>query len=776
MAAIPYLVLYLVPATISGLLAAYMWRRRYYRSGRSFTLLMGALSFWCFCHALSIAGPTFERTYFWSSVQYAGIVMIMPAWLMLALSYTGYWWRRNLALLAPLLLPALVFFVLMLTNGVHGQWWTRVEPDTSRGFMWLRVERGWMFWAHSLYAYSCFLAATVLLAIRALRAPQAERRQSWLMLSASLLSAVGNLAFITGIFKPWNDDPTPLFLLASGLIAFYATVHFRVIDLNPLVERAALEALPDGMVVLDNQQLVAEINSMGAELLGLAPDAAAARPFAELLVYSPLGNAIRPVLSGLNQLTGPRTHFVSFAALEGPRTIELRLRPLLAANGAIAGTLLLLRDVSERAQAEQASARHLAELSLLNRVARAANTAADSAELIRAAAQTIAEAGIWERVAVGLLDRGGDRLSVAADVFTETDASYEGQLIEGAEGAALLRLLRAGQSRVLDLDEPESVPAPLGVALRNEGLRRLMVVPLRLGDTDLGLLVLGNLASGLESPALLRVAETMGELITDAVVRAQLYEEVRQADQLKSSFIASVSHELRTPLTSIMGYIDMIQKGIYGKPDERMHEPLVYMRLSSNTLLRMITDVLDFSRMEAGHLKVDLQPVDVARSVTNVIGQLQPQLRDRPIELQVEFAPNLPLAYANGARLEQVLVNLFSNALKFTEEGRITVRAGCTGRRLQLSVQDSGIGIAAEHVDMIFEEFRRVETPGRRIGGAGLGLAISRRLVELMGGTIGVESALGNGSTFTIELALFHAAERGDELDAIKAFSMERTV
>lgn len=757
MAALPYVLLYLALAAGSALATFYAWQRRYYRSGRPFTLLFAAITYWCVCLVLAILDKTFEGTVFWSLLHVGGIVTILPAWLLVSLSYTGQRWRKRLGPIIALFLPAGIFFIIALTNSLHHLWWTSVVPDTSKGFMWLAVTWGPAFWAHSIYAYGCYIICVCLLSYAAFVAPPSDRRQAWIMLSASLLPMAGNLAYLAGLRPPWDDDPTPILLFVGALLSFYATIHFRVVDLSPLVEREVLLALPDGMIALDNQHTVVEINREAADLLGVAKGSSFGRPLAALLVASPLGMAMRPVLSSLSTA---HTHLVTYDGPGGQYTVEVRSRPLLAANGAVSGALLLLRDVSERARAEQAQSQHLAELSLINRVARAANTAADAEGLVRAAAQTIAAAGIWERVSVALLDPDGARLRGVADIMIDGGGtSLEGVPIGGPAGKALVAILQAGYTQLLDLEDPAIAATPLGVGIAAEGLRRLLVIPLYHQRAPLGLLALGSLEVAPTSPAIARVAETIGELITDAVVRARLYDEARQAEQLKASFLASVSHELRTPLTSIIGYVEMLQRGIYGSPPERFVEPLSFMRLSSSTLLRMINDILDFSRSEAGHLRVELTPVDVLHAVANVVGQLRPQIAERGLDFELDIPAGLPLVWGNQVRLEQVLSNLLGNAIKFTESGRVAVRANRHGSRLRLLVEDTGVGIAPEHLGLIFQEFRRVEQPGRRVGGTGLGLAISRRLVELMGGSISVTSVLGTGSTFTVELGVSERAE-----------------
>jgi signal transduction histidine kinase/PAS domain-containing protein len=751
MGALLFISFHVTLALIAALLMLYAWRRRYYRSGQPFAVLMGAIAVWCSCRAMAAAATSPTASLFWSLLQHAGIVSITPAWLLIAISYSGHWWRSRRRYQIGIFLLPLIFFSLALTNDLHHLWWSSVTIDTSRGFLWPQTIRGPLFWAHALYAYACFIAGIILLGRAVFYAAPIDRRHAWLMLLGALSPAIGNLTYLTGLWTPWNDDPTPILLFIGGALSFYATIHFRVIDLAPLVEREVLAALPDGMVVLTRQAMVSEMNAEAIALLGLAPGPIIGRPLLSLIAGSPHLADLRGILA---DGPAPRTHQVVTGEGDGLQAIELRLRPLLAANGARVGTLLLLRDVSERARIEQARAGHLAELSLINKVARAANTATETERLIRVISETIVGGGQWDRVAVGLTGVGGARIDIVADHGASPGRSYEGDLIRGRAGIELLALMGDGRSSLFDLADPAVAASAIGQAMRREGICHALVVPLSHQGSPLGVLLMGSSTGRRGDLAMIHLAETVGELITDAVVRTRLYEEVRVADQLKSSFLATVSHELRTPLTSIIGYIDMLRRGLYGPPGERMVEPLTYMRAASSTLLRLITDILDFSRMEAGQLKVDLSPVNPLRAITNVVGQLQPQIRERGLQLELDLLDQLPLVQANESRLEQVLTNLLGNAVKFTEAGVIGVGARSSGDLLRISVRDTGIGIAAEDQEAIFQEFRRIDQADRHFGGAGLGLAISRRLVGLMGGTIGVESVLGSGSTFFIDLPI----------------------
>jgi signal transduction histidine kinase len=289
--------------------------------------------------------------------------------------------------------------------------------------------------------------------------------------------------------------------------------------------------------------------------------------------------------------------------------------------------------------------------------------------------------------------------------------------------------------------------------MRQFELQTMLFTPLQHQQQPLGILLVGFAGAHAIAPADLHLYETVGQLLSDAITRARLYEAAHAASNLKSAFLASVSHELRTPLTSIIGYADMLDHHIFGELPEFALEPLDHIRRSGQALLRMITDILDFSKMEAGHFSVDLYPVDLLTVIHSVAGAMRPQIYERGLTLSIELPEELPLVQANSTHLSQVLTNLLANAIKFTDEGLITIRAEVLENRVRVSVEDTGIGIAPDDQRELFQAFQQVDNQlTRRYGGTGLGLAISRRLLELMDATLTVESAAGAGATFSCGL------------------------
>ncbi len=230
-------------------------------------------------------------------------------------------------------------------------------------------------------------------------------------------------------------------------------------------------------------------------------------------------------------------------------------------------------------------------------------------------------------------------------------------------------------------------------------------------------------------------------------------DQLQEMNRLKSEFLASISHELRTPLNAIIGYAELISDGIYGDVNGDQKTALSGIDESGKNLLSLINQILDLSKIEAGKMVVHLEEVDVSEMVRAVLAEAAPLAKDRPYKVQL-LSTTRPRLRTDGPKVKQIITNLVSNAIKFTARGRVdvTIRAEPTGG-CTIAVRDTGIGIKAEDMKIIFEEFRQVDgSYTRTFGGTGLGLAIAKRFSELLGGSISVDSKVGLGSTFTLHL------------------------
>ncbi len=301
-----------------------------------------------------------------------------------------------------------------------------------------------------------------------------------------------------------------------------------------------------------------------------------------------------------------------------------------------------------------------------------------------------------------------------------------------------------------------------------EEIKASLIVPLKIEDNLIGILLLGEkLSAEIFDHPELEVLSVLANQAAIAMENARLYEELGasnarliQANQLKSEFLASMSHELRTPLNSVIGFSKVLLNRLDGDLTERQEAYIRSVHNSSTHLLRLINSILDFSRIEAGKIEAHPEDFDLHDLVDECVESSIPLARGKPVKLEKEVPLELPRIHADRTKVKQVLLNLVSNAIKFSPAGRVIVRVQPEGDLVHFSVADTGIGIREEDLPRLFQPFHRVNSPrAREASGTGLGLAISKKFVELHGGRIWAESRENRGSTFhfTLPVKRLHA-------------------
>ena len=327
------------------------------------------------------------------------------------------------------------------------------------------------------------------------------------------------------------------------------------------------------------------------------------------------------------------------------------------------------------------------------------------------------------------------------------------------------QLGRVADGSVLNLADVEVDPrmsGPVKEIYRARGVRSAVWVPMVRAGRAIGAINVAHRDRAAFSDTRVQLLQTFADQAVIAIENARLFREIEDksrqlevASRHKSEFLANMSHELRTPLNAVIGFSEVLAAGMFGAVNDKQAEYLRDILESGRHLLSLINDILDLSKIEAGRMELELADFDVPSAIENALALVRERALRREISLRRDIDEGVGVVRADERKVKQVLLNLLSNALKFTPEGgRVDVRVTADDRRVEVSVIDTGVVIAPGDQEAVFEEFRQVGAVDKKVEGTGLGLALSRKFVELHGGHIRVTSQVGAGSTFTFTIPL----------------------
>ena len=461
---------------------------------------------------------------------------------------------------------------------------------------------------------------------------------------------------------------------------------------------------------------------------------------------------------------------------EFPAAVIERLQTFAAQSALAIQNARLFREIEAKGGELERLSRNVQQLYRLSSTMQEPLSLRDELARVLDAAREVV--GI-DRIYVWAVTPDGERFARIALTGFETEeiSALEGVEIPLNEAGVMALAYREGRPLVFDPAHP--VPPDLRLrppysryrAMRSSSL---VLVPMIARGRTVGIIAADNKRSGAPfQPSTVELLQSFAAHAAVAVENARLFQEIQEksrqleiASQHKSQFLANMSHELRTPLNAIIGLSEMLLEDARAAEAADSIEPLDRILRAGNHLLNLINEILDLSKIEAGKMELHLEEVAIRPLVEDVVATIRPLAEKNGNRLVVDCPPNGGAIRADGTRLRQALLNLLSNANKFTERGTVTLHAARERRDgrewVRLAVTDTGIGMTPGQVAKLFEDFAEVDAATRRkYGGTGLGLAISRRFCRMMGGDITVASEPGSGSTFTIRLPAAVEEEMG---------------
>ncbi len=700
-----------IAALSSGALAWYTWRHRQSQGVAPFAVMMGILFQWGLGYIFQLAASDTQTKLAWARFMFVGVVLTPVAWLAFALEYTGQRWmtrkRLSLLLVLPLLTISLIF-----TNDLHHLFWTGMELVHEGGFSILNTSRGPWFWVHAAYTYTLIMVGLVLIIRALLNWPRQYRAQMVLILLATLTPLLANIITIFQIL-PILIDLTPFAFTVTGVGMAYALFRHRLLDLTPIARDLVIDGMKDGMIVLDAGRRIVDINPAARKMLGLSKDSQPfGKPVAESLRQWPeIIERYRNVHEAQDEL--------ALGSGDQQRWYELTLSALRDLNDQFIGQVIIIRDVTERKKTEkllqesETRFRQIVENAndLIYRIDM-------EGHIVYANPAVLKVLGYEEADVIGK-----NYLELAAPELRRT-------------------IYRTYQRQLLSRTPSTYNEFP---ALATDGHEIWFGQSVQLiyeGDQVVGFQALARDITAIkQAQEALRIAR----------------DQALEASRAKSQLLSKVSHELRTPLGGILGYAELLRDNTFGELTPGQRKGILQIVDSANYLTNMVNELLDEAQIQANTAILDEKPFSPANLLQNACAGMEMLANKKGLHFSTSLDASLPEELvADEHRLRQIIINLIGNAIKFTREGGVSVQFNRVGSEYwAIQVQDTGIGIPKEAQGYIFEPFRQVDnTLTRDNRGIGLGLSITRQLVELMGGRIMLESETGKGSVFTIILPI----------------------
>lgn len=842
----PYILPLIASAIISALVAGYVWLRRDNPGATVLVLSAIIITGWSLGYALEIAGANLETKLFWGKTQYIGIVFAPYLWVVFALAYTNQGKQQNTRLINWLAAFPTTTLLLVITTEFHGLVWAETFVKEAGTFSVLGISYGPWFWVHFVSSYLFLLAGTIII-LRVLRhMPGLYQAQIYALLLGIFSPWIGNAIYFSG-FSPIPDlDLTPFAFTITVVSFAWGIFGYRLGDIAPIARDLVVESMRDGMIVLDVNGRIVDINNAAGRMIGVPPSQAMGTHIAE--VFSPWPHLVEQCRNG-----GETSNEITIGERESQRRYEVHIALLLDHQKRQIGRLINLHDtnavfappprfaISESIPqppidtTNQPALGILGSTPLLNKiftfwvvpvktdmkvppdvnpgwlqtVERAFTSILRIAAMLAMIALLFSLPYMWGLTAIiltyasiisllwflGLARNFSFPLRIGVFLFLVYVLAFVETFNFGFSVESftffftfiiLASLLTDWKGGLIGLIVGLLTMAVFGWLIGQKSyippitLDGYSISPPSVQSAFTSLFAFSASASAIVAAiiVLIRSLNRAWQLQTQAVnllqqerdlleqrviertaALAQVRDQALEASHFKSELLAKVSHELRTPLGAILGYTELLQDETFGVLSPRQKQITSEVIESAHYLTALVEELLDEAQFQSSTLQLHIEPFAPVTLLQQTEAKMAVLARRKGLEFISSIDPHLPkVLYGDERRLQQILINLVGNAIKFTKAGQIQVQLYLVApTEWAIKVKDTGSGIPPEAQSYIFDPFRQVDgSTTREHRGAGLGLSIVKQLTSIMNGRIALNSIPGQGSTFTVFLPLFN--------------------
>jgi PAS domain S-box-containing protein len=691
-------------------LAWVFYTRRPNRGAIPLTWFALSCTLWSLGAGLEAGAVTESRKILFSQIEYPGIIGAVLAWLVFALDYTGSdAWRRPRNIILLSIIPVITL-ILVATNNLHHWYWTGTVWEANSFGPILVYERGPWYWVFVSFSYVVYLAGVFFILRFGFKNQRFYRIQLAAICFGTIIPFIGSIMYLLKLSPVEGLDLAPFSFILVGVVYGFTLFRLRFLDMLPVARSALVEKMPDGIVVVDSNGMIVDMNPAAEMISGLTRLEATGHPAAG--VWPQIVQIMASADSrGQAEIVTQNAETKSF--------IDVSITPLLNDNQQAGGQLLVFRDVTEQRKMEQ---------NLRDSESRYSTLVEQSNEgvlIIQKGVFVFANRPISELTGYDLAEIKGQPVNMLiqeAELDRIKDRKPASQESKESPGIYEVQMRRKdGENRNVDISE--------GI-IRFEGAEARIV----------------SIRDITERKQTQQKLESL--YAEELTLRSDLQAEIEK----RSKYTRSLVHELKTPLNSISASVEVLEAKV--KND-------IYLALVKNigrasiNLDQRINELIELANGEIGMLKIEPLEVDLSVLLREIISEMTPVAAGKGL-VTLQDIPDLPNIWGDRSRLRQVMTNLLSNAIKFTARGSILVKASrLSDREVMVQVIDTGRGMAAEEVENIFDPYRRTLSASHDMRGLGIGLALSKMFVELHKGRIFAESLPGKGSTFSFTVPIF---------------------